>query len=132
MLIVCLQILASLAIPLQPFYVVPNTGYVVDAKLYSASSCIALETTDEDSFTYILDANGENTEALSANPKQWIHNGETILKRRALVAAGWSVLEIPFFEWPQERFNQEAYLGRKLASVGYHAEFLGVYSSINS
>ena len=43
-------------------------------------------------------------------------NKPTLLKRRLLVAAGWRVISVPFYEWDGLTINeQQAYLEKAVA-----------------
>ena len=81
-------------------YVEPLTGYSLDLAL--PSSRIAIEVDGPSHFLL---------------PDKRKPNGSTLLKRRLLTAAGWRVINVPFYEWEGQKTDGErhAYLERALA-----------------
>ncbi|EOD29839.1 hypothetical protein EMIHUDRAFT_233394 [Emiliania huxleyi CCMP1516] len=96
--------LATLQHGFEEEYLEPRTGYSLDLAL--PSSRVGVEV-DGPSHFLLPDGRGVRKP-----------NGPTLLKRRLLAAAGWSVISVPFYEWygliADER---QAYLERAVAPL---------------
>jgi len=96
--------LATLQLGFEEEYLEPRTGYSLDLAL--PSSRVGVEV-DGPSHFLLPDGRGVRKP-----------NGPTLLKRRLLAAAGWSVISVPFYEWygliADER---QAYLERAVAPL---------------
>ena len=98
-------VLASILSGLEEEVVDEQTGYSLDLAL--RASRVAVEV-DGPTHFLLRDARGE-----------YAPTGPSLLKRRQLEAAGWVVINVPFYEWQSlGLLEQRGYLERKLSAAG--------------